>query len=95
MKLKITTDNTPRPIIFGDDLTQKERDEFAYAGSLVDTALFFRARGKVYKLDWFYGIEFVGDYGEIGYDAYFIESEHTTVLIKFTDNDEVIVGITQ
>ncbi len=98
MSFAITTNNVPRDIIDGCQLTPAERAEFDYidwakveAGE--DSASFFRYQGTLYDLSEFQaaGRMFEG----IGrrWDGYQSDSFFSGLLVRYQDNFErVIVG---
>lgn len=103
--MKITTNNVPRPLVLGYELTAKERKEFDY---LDDEQLqyrsFFRYRGNVYDLSQFIliyhngqGMEAFGHYdhtGELkGWDGIMTDSYFSGIVVKYVnDYEDVIVG---
>lgn len=97
----ITTNNVPRPVIYGYELTTKEQREFDYLGFSNGTAesecdgdcrTFFRYKGNVYDLGECLRVE-GSDTLYKGWDGYFGESYFSAVVVKYCDNFEsVIVG---
>lgn len=99
--LKITTNNVPRPILDGWDLSAEERKEFDYLdwhrveeGS--DSASFFRYRGQLYDLSDFTRVDKnspnLSAFWE-KWDGYQSDSHFSGILVKYTDDSEtVIVG---
>ena len=86
-EIEIITNNTPRPLIFGWELTKKEREDVRpnedWAG--------FRYRGVVYGLGEFMRIE--NNSHLEGWEGYSPETYFSGVLIKLSEGcDEVIVG---
>jgi hypothetical protein len=55
MNLTIITNNVPRPLVYGFELTEKERAEFDYYKDAeeLDCSMFVRYLGEVYALDQF------------------------------------------
>lgn len=95
-ELKVITNNVPRDIVEGYELTPEERKEFDYvdfaaieAGN--DSASFFRYQGRVYDLGEFMttsGVEFPGRWDGYQSDSYF-----SGILVRYVDEFErVIVG---
>lgn len=83
---KVTTDNTPRPILGWHDLTDVEREEFDYIDSPED-AKFFRYKGGVYDLGEATVCDFDGQW-----DGVYPESAFSAVLVYVVDSESVIVG---
>jgi hypothetical protein len=92
--LKIFGNNHPVPIVYGWELTPKERKEFDYlSDDEMDGEAFFRYKGNVYSLDEFMRIEGAGTSelrsiaDGIHNDTYF-----SGILVKYVDsNDAVLV----
>jgi hypothetical protein len=93
MTLKIKTNNVPREVICGIELTNKERKEFDYIKDEdFDCHSFFRYKGQVYDLN-----EFMrtgpGEIHDAGWQGYASDSYFSGTIIKYVDNFErVIVG---
>jgi hypothetical protein len=92
--LEIKTNNIPRDILDGSELTLAEREEFAYLDwqaidSGTDSASFFRYKGETYDLG-----EFSRDFGPFPtWDGYLSDSFFSGILVKYVENFErVIVG---
>jgi hypothetical protein len=95
--MQIRCNNQKRPVIYGFELTEKERAEFDYLDD-IENAQFFRYKRAVYDL---------GEFMRIGpniaphpqrpgwekFDGYSSDSFFSGVLVKFCDDYEfVIVG---
>jgi hypothetical protein len=97
-KITISTNNVPRPVIYGYELTVAERAEFDYlewdeAGSGGFYSSFFRYKGQVYDLGECRTLAVTGTPELKGWDGYFSESFFFAVLVKFADEGEsVIIG---
>lgn len=103
--IRVITNNVPRLLIDGYDLTPRERGEFDYidwtgidAGS--ESATFFRYRGQLYDLGEFManlretgGTRQTGDLA--GWDGYMSDTFFSAIVVKFVpgDDDRVIVGL--
>jgi hypothetical protein len=93
--MKVTTNNVPRDIIEGYELTEKERAEFDYidwkaieAGE--DSVVFVRYKGELYDLDEF---ESMWPNRFEGWDGIQPETHFSGLLIKFVNKfEQVIVG---
>lgn len=93
--MEIRTNNKPRFILDGWQITDKERVEFDWidwnaidAGT--DSASFIRYKKQLYCLN-----EFIccpNSFMFEGWEGYYSDSAFTGILIKFIDSDHVIVG---
>lgn len=77
MALEITTNNVPRPLLSGWELTHKERSDLDYLAPADDENAwsefvnqFFRYRGHVYSLDQFVRIIPRGESFPMGFQHY-------------------------
>lgn len=93
----IRTNNVPRPVINGWDLTEKEKKEFDYldfseeAGDGMSRS-FFRYKGNVYDLGDCMAVESTNTLCK-GWDGYYGESYFSAVVVKYVnDYQDVIVG---
>lgn len=95
-ELKIITNNQYRPVLYWDELTTKEQEEYAYlndseSGEEVNDCSFFRYR------EWCY---FLGDFMRVdnnapfkGWDGYHSDGFFSGVLVKYSNcGDAVKVG---
>ena len=97
----IRTNNKPRPIFSGFDLTKKERAEFDWmTPEEIEIAQFFRARGAVYALSEFCRIVKPGravhpmdcaDVNLQGWTGYKADSMSTGNLVRISDDCEILV----
>ena len=105
--IRVTTNNVPRLLVDARDLTAQEREEFDYIDwSAIergeDSATFFRYRGTLYDLGEFmnmgrHGLGHAGGFAETHglteWDGYMSESFFSAILVKYVDDDHVIVGL--
>jgi hypothetical protein len=90
----IVTNNRTRPILWGNELTPKERAQEKFSWILkgdMDVYEFFRYKGAVYCLQSF--VQAPSDFAP--WEGYKIDEEtDTAILIRFTDGitEEVVVG---
>lgn len=86
--LTITTNHVPRDLIYGFQLSQKEREDFDYlTGEDLESHSFFRYQGIVYDPSEFMPID-LDDW-----DGYSSDSFFSGTLIRYTEDcDQVIVG---
>jgi len=90
--MKIITNNQYRNMIYGYELTDKERADFDYVDD-IDSHDFFRYRGNVYDPS-----EFMRTRQELndlsGWDGYQSDSYFSGVVIKYSsDCEQVKVGL--
>lgn len=91
-ELKIITNNVPRDLIFGSELSEKERADFDYfTDEQLATAYFFRYKGEVYdpgdfqNTDWNQGFD--------RWDGYISDTFFSGILIRWcNDYESVVVG---
>ena len=89
MSFKIITNNKPRPVIYFDDLTNKEKKEFKWCNG---EGCFFRYRGNAYILAEFVVVE-KNNKELAGWDGVAGDSYFSGTLVKISeDNDFVTVG---
>ena len=88
--MEIRTNNVPRWIIYGHELSNKEKQDFDYLDD-IDSAEFFRFKGSVYAVSDFMH---TGNNPDLkGWHGYASDSYFSGVLIKLVNNNEaVIVG---
>ena len=91
MAISIITNNVPRHITCGYELTEKERAEFDFLeGDDLDWGSFFRYRGDVHYLGNFMRIPEGAD--ELsGWDGYSADSFFSGTLVRYADDGECIV----
>lgn len=82
--MRIVTNNVPRDILNGYELTDNEQLEFDWIENF-DAYSFFRYRGNVYCLS-----EFMR-YGGDNWDGCMADSYFSGILVRYCDNNERIV----
>ena len=91
--VRVTTNNIPRDVLYGFELTARERAEFDYLDWDAiergeDSATFFRYKGEVYDLSEFEPYPPLGNWHGYQPDSFF-----SGLVIRFTDDyEQVIVG---
>lgn len=94
--LRITTNGHPRPILYGWELTEKEREDFDYLSpDELDEHDFVRYKGEVYDLDEFERIPVhEGKPVFPGWSGYRSDSFFSGVLIRYPEDDDenVVMG---
>ena len=90
--MPIITNNKPRFIIYGCELTAKEREQFDYYDKQeLDNASFVKYKGNIYDIGEFMRVEENSDL--LPWQGYSAQSAFHAILIKFIDdNEKVIVG---
>lgn len=105
--MKIITNNIPRNLIYGYELTEKEKSEFDYLDSEeIETHAFFRYRGQVYDLSEFVKIIQPGKSGNPfahcdhsgelkGWHGIQTDSFFSAVVVRFPNDsgETVVVGL--
>lgn len=89
-EMVIITNNVPRDILDGMQLTDKEREEFDYLNwpaieEGTDSASFFRYKGEVYDLGTFMR------YGTDGWDGIANWSFSNGLLVKYVNDYESVI----
>jgi len=91
--MKIITNNVPRDIIYGYELTDAEREEFDYLDD-IEMGQFFRYRGELYDIGEFMGWDNPDSPTRQGWQGYYAESYFSAIVIRYCDEYErVIVGL--
>ena len=88
--LKVITNNVPRNMIYGYELSDKEKKEFDYLDQEeLDTGDFVRYKGTVYHIGQFlhYGFKHNG----ITWDGYHGDTFFSGILIKLVNNCEQVI----
>ena len=86
--MKIITNNQPRLLLYGYELTDKERQDFDYLED-IDSHSFLKYKGFIYDVSEFMVVD--NDYLK-GWDGYSSDSYFSGILIKYIDSDHVIVA---
>jgi hypothetical protein len=94
MTMTIVTNNVPRDVLGAHDLTPAEREQFDYLNWEAiergeDSASFIRFRGSLYDLGEF---EHTTGPNLSGWDGMQVDSFFSAVLIRYVDNERVIVA---
>ena len=87
--IKIMTNNKPRQLIYGYELTDKQKQGFNYIEDF-DSHDFVKYKGNIYDLSDFVGIGSIDSLK--GWDGYNSDSAFSGTLVKYIDNDTVIMG---
>lgn len=91
--LTIKTNNKPRFLVYGYELTEKEKSEFDWMEKEeLETAEFFRYKNRVYAVSEFLRVPEDSESFK-GWDGYSSDSFFSGVIVKFCDDCEsVIIG---
>ena len=95
MDIKIITNNVPRNILYGYELTEKEREEFDYLDKEeLEWHSFLRYKGMIYDLDEFFAVSEYQNDPFKEWDGYQSNSYFSGILVKYVPSDceEIIVG---
>lgn len=100
MGFEVTTNNVPRPIIDGYQLSESERSEFDYHNwqAIIDgkeSASFFRYRGQLYDLSQFTATPPKSLNPELkGWAGYMSDSLFSGLLVRWADTEfeTLVVG---
>lgn len=88
--MKIITNNQPRQLIYGYELTEKQKQDFDYLDD-IDNQDFVRYKGNLYDvsefISTFYQCDSLKDWDGYSSDSYF-----SGVLIKMIDSDTAIMA---
>ena len=87
--IKIMTNNKPRQLIYGYELTDKQKQDFDYIGD-IESHDFVKYKNNIYDLSEFMIIE--NNDNLKGWDGYSSDSYFSGTLIKYIDDDTVIIG---
>ena len=80
--VRVTTNNIPRDVLYGFELTARERAEFDYYSTEEEfnSAQFFRYKGEVYDLGEFEVTTIPG------WDGQQVDSFFSAIVIRYTDD---------
>ena len=87
--MQIITNNIPRQLIYGYELTDKEKSNFDYLDD-IDSHNFIKYKGFIYDVGEFmstYNMDSLKDWDGYSSDSYF-----SGVLIKIIDSDYVLMA---
>lgn len=88
--MKIITNNKPRQIIYGYELTDKQKQGFDYVDAdYIDCSNFVKYKNNIYDLSEFMRVE---NNDELkGWDGYSSDSFFSGTLIKYADDMESVI----
>ena len=91
MSITIKTNNVPRLLKYGYEMPDKFKSDFDYIGEDdFDFQAFFVYKGQWYDLGEFMRIPDNSNF--TGWDGYTSDTYFSGILIKFVDEDSIIVG---
>lgn len=87
--IKIMTNNKPRQLIYGYELTDKQKQDFDYIED-IDSHDFVKYKNNIYDLSEFMRVENNSSLND--WHGYSSDSFFSGTLIKYIDSDTVIMG---
>lgn len=87
--IKIMTNNKPRQLIYGYELTDKQKQDFDYIDG-IDSHDFVKYKNNIYDLSEFMRAE--NNDSLKGWDGYSSDSYFSGTLVRYIDSDTVIMG---
>ncbi len=91
--LKIVTNNIPRPVVYGYELTDKQKADFDYLDD-VDSAAFVIYKGIVYAMDEIMRLPAGSLEYSAGYHGYYCNSAFGGVIFKFSECGDAVTCAT-
>ena len=86
---KIITNNKPRQLVYGYELTDKQKQDFDYIED-IDSHDFVKYKNNIYDLSGFMRIESIDSLKD--WHGYSSDSYFSGTLVKYIDDDSVIMG---
>ena len=87
--IKIITNNKPRQLVYGYELTYKQKQDFDYIED-IDSHDFVKYKNNIYDLSGFMRIESIDSLKD--WHGYISDSYFSGTLVKYIDDDSVIMG---
>ena len=87
--IKIMTNNKPRPLVYGYELTDKQKQDFDYIED-IDSHDFVKYKNNIYDLSEFMRVENNDSLKD--WEGYSSDSYFSGTLVKYIDDDSVIMG---
>ena len=87
--IKIITNNKPRQLIYGYELSDKQKQDFDYIED-IDSHDFVKYKNNIYDLSEFMRIE--NNESLKDWEGYSSDSFFSGTLVKYIDSDTVIMG---
>ena len=87
--IKIMTNNKPRQLIYGYELSDKQKQDFDYIED-INSHDFVKYKNNIYDLSEFMRIE--NNDSLKGWEGYSSDSYFSGTLVKYIDDDSVIMG---
>ena len=87
--IKIITNNKPRQLLYGYELTDKQKQDFEYIED-IDSHDFVKYKNNIYDLSEFMRVE--NNDSLKGWEGYSSDSYFSGTLVKYIDDDSVIMG---
>ena len=89
--LKFISNHVPRNMVFGYELSEKEKADFDYLDD-IDSENFIRYQGIVFHIGDFLRLSDDSEEKKAGWDGYCGMNAFCAILIKIVDCDKVIMG---
>ena len=87
--IKIITNNKPRQLIYGYELTDKQKQDFDYIED-IDIHDFVKYKNNIHDLSEFMRVETIDSLKD--WHGYSSDSYFSGTLVKYIDSDTVIMG---
>ena len=87
--IKIMTNNKPRQLVYGYELTDKQKQDFDYIED-IDSHDFVKYKNNIYDLSEFMRVENNDSLKD--WHGYSSDSFFSGTLVKYIDDDSVIMG---
>lgn len=89
--MKFISNHIPRNMVFGYELSEKERVDFDYLEE-IDYENFIRYKGMLFHIGDFLRLSDDSKERKAGWDGHYGMNAFCAILIKIVDNDKVIMG---
>ena len=89
--MKIVTNNQPRAMVFGYELTEKQRAEFDYLDD-IDVEDFIKYQGMIFHIGDFLRLSDDSEEAKQGWHGVYPLNAFCGVLVKMLDNEKVVIG---
>lgn len=89
--LEIITNNQPRNLLYGSELTDKQKEDFDYIDD-IDSHDFISYKGHIYDPSEFMRTEEKGDFA--AWQGYSSDSAFSGVLLRYTEDQEQVIMAT-
>ena len=87
--MQTISNNKPRPIIYGFELTDKQKIDFDYLGENINENRFFKYKGHIYDISQF--MRTPDNLKLLSFDGYMSDSYFSGILIKLCEDSDYII----